>query len=198
MPEIGKPIITKFSDTTAESLSYGYAVSISPLSQITIMASLLNGGYKIVPTIFKRDKSYSKKQQQKIISVATSRSLAEMMRLVMIYGTGRSANVKGIGLCGKTGTSQKVTRRGYSKNANVTQFIGAFPYTNPKYIISVMYDHPKAKNNLTTAAYNASKTAQKILQSIAPLLIDHAIDDYSDDVIQGLSRRYISSSFWNA
>ncbi len=190
--EVSKPILPRFTSTDGESISYGYAISVSPLAQLSAIASVLNGGHLVKPTLVKMY-NYDKRQAKRVVSEETSKTLAEIMRLVMVYGTGRTANVSDIGLCGKTGTAQKVIKGGYGKNQNITTFVGVFPYFRPRFVILVMYDNPKSNSNLTTAAHNASKTAKKILQTIAPTMMCGETIQESSNEIRMLSQKYMQN-----
>ncbi|HIO41932.1 MAG TPA: hypothetical protein EYN34_03470, partial [Aquifex sp.] len=76
----------------------------------------------------------------------TRRWLVETLRYIVMEGTGTKANPYYYLVGGKTGTAQvydnKLKR--YSSTRYVTSFIGFFPYPNPRYVLLVMVDEPKA------------------------------------------------------
>ena len=49
-----------------------------------------------------------------------------------------------IAIGGKTGTAQKLINGHYSQTINLTSFAGVFPMDDPRYVIVVMLDEPKA------------------------------------------------------
>jgi cell division protein FtsI (penicillin-binding protein 3) len=74
---------------------------------------------------------------------------------------------------GKTGTAEKVVNGRYAKDKRLASFIGAFPMDNPRYLMLVMLDEPKATPEtygFATAGWNAVPTAGLIIERIAPML----------------------------
>ena len=80
-------------------------------------------------------------------------------------GTGRRAKVEGVGICGKTGTSQKIEKNGrYSHTKFYASFVGFFPYKNPQYTIAVFVDEPRTYHyGGMIAAPLFKKIAEKII-----------------------------------
>ena len=120
-------------------ISYGYGISLSPISLITSFCSLVNGGYKINPKVLKSNKSLKK---QKILSQETSRKIKILIQKIVNEGTGKLALVEGLRVGGKTGTSKKVEKGNYSEQKVITSFIGVFPANNPEYLTFVLFDEP--------------------------------------------------------
>ncbi|WP_408886176.1 peptidoglycan D,D-transpeptidase FtsI family protein [Lichenicoccus roseus] len=110
----------------------------------------------------------------KLLSDANSLLLRKMLRLVVTKGIGKSAEVPGYFVGGKTGTAEKVgARGGYLKHVNISAFTGIFPMNTPRYAVYVMLDSPmatKATHGWTTAAWNAAPTVAKIVARIGPML----------------------------
>ena len=74
---------------------------------------------------------------------------------------------------GKTGSANKPARGGYDDDALITSFLGAFPYSDPRYALLVVIDEPQGiaeTHNLTLAGWNAAPTAAEIVRRAAPLL----------------------------
>ena len=69
---------------------------------------------------------------------ADQSGLRDMMRDVVTIGTGKKANVPGYDVIGKTGSANKPARGGYDDDALITSFLGAFPYSDPRYALLVM------------------------------------------------------------
>ena len=76
----------------------------------------------------------------------TSYKMRALLRLVVMKGTGRKADAPGYRVGGKTGTGEKLINGHYSQTINVTSFAGVFPMDEPRYVIVVMLDEPKATN----------------------------------------------------
>ena len=91
----------------------------------------------------------------------------------MTEGANKKAEVKGYCIGGKSGTAEKLNRGRYSKTANYTGFIGAFPMPNPEYSVYVVLDEPQATaktHGFRTAGWIAAPTAAKIIERIGPML----------------------------
>ena len=113
-------------------------------------------------------------QGRKLLSDHNSRLLRQMLRLVVSKGIGKTAEVPGYFVGGKTGTAEKVgPRGGYLKHVNVTAFTGIFPMNDPRYAVYVMLDSPQATREThgwTTSAWNSAPTVAKVVARIAPML----------------------------
>ena len=107
------------------------------------------------------------------ISEKTAKQIAILMRLNVTEGANKKAEVKGYQVGGKSGTAEKLNRGRYSKTANYTGFIGAFPMPNPEYSVYVVLDEPQATaktHGFRTAGWIAAPTAANIIQRIGPML----------------------------
>ena len=82
-----------------------------------------------------------KKENKRIVSNKTSRSVNDILRKVVTdyYGTASLADVNGYDVGGKTGTSQNYRK----KNENLNTFISIFPSQKPKFALLVMLENPK-------------------------------------------------------
>lgn len=160
----------KWSEANLITISYGHSIALSPLQMITVCSGMLNDGCLNNPTLLKRNNSIP---GQRIISSKTSKQLKALIRIDVLEGTNKYADVEGYCVGGKTGTAEKLKGGRYSKNANYTSFIGAFPMTNPKYTIYVVLDEPKATPKTygyATAGWNAAPIAARIIKRIGPIL----------------------------
>ena len=108
-----------------------------------------------------------------VVKTETSDKMRYLFRLNAEEGTARKADIPGYRVGGKTGTAEKVINGRYSKEKNLTSFIGAFPMDDPQYVIMVLLDEPKAGPDTfgqSTSGWNAVPTAGKIIERIAPIL----------------------------
>ncbi len=173
LKESASPLYAKeWQDITTATVSYGHGISVTPLALATALATLLNGGDYIEPTIEKHKIGQAIKSRR-AVSAATSQHVADTMRYVVTNGTGRNAEVDGYELMGKTGTAEKLMNGVYDKKRLVTSFVAAFPYNDPHYLVFVTYDEPKAYDGswgYATAGWNAAKTAGAVVERIAPVL----------------------------
>lgn len=163
---------TKWQDLTTVTVSYGHGISVTPLALAAATAALLNGGEYIAPTILRRDAA-NPIETRRVVSRQTSQSVADLMRFVVTNGTGRNARAAGYGVMGKTGTADKPSLGGYDEQRLVTSFVSGFPYDDPRYVLMVTFDEPKAletDHGYATAGWNAAKTTKKIITRLGPIL----------------------------
>ena len=162
--------LPKIWDSQASKfISYGYGMSISPISLVTAYAALVNGGYKIKPKV-NLNKNYSK---EKILKDTTSKKINLLLSEIVKNGTAKKANVKGIKAGGKTGTSKKLENGEYSEKKVITSFIGAFPIDRPKYIAFILFDEPRRNKSESLESFGgntAAPTFSRILKKISPIL----------------------------
>jgi cell division protein FtsI (penicillin-binding protein 3) len=177
IPEKGKSLPMKWDKCTLATASYGHGISTTPIQLASAYATLVNGGYKIYPTLIKQNQTNKK---ERIINEETSKKMVKMLRKVVdkddpVQGTARKADISGYSVIGKTGTAVKLskTSKGYSRDV-LTVFVSAFPEEKPEYLLLVMIDEPKAKLSTgllkSDAGWNAVPTAGKIIKRVGPIL----------------------------
>ncbi len=165
-------VASEWQDITTATVSYGHGISVTPLALATALATLLNGGMYVAPTIEKHQMGQAI-ISHRAVSSQTSRKVVDMMRYVVTDGTGRNAAVKGYGLMGKTGTAEKLINGEYAKKRLVTSFVAAFPHSDPHYLVFIVYDEPKEYEGswgYATSGWNAARTAGAVVERIAPVL----------------------------
>lgn len=173
IPEIGRPLLpVKWGPTETATVSYGHGISVSPLSIAVAMASLVNGGYKVEPTIL-RQRDYDPGTRTRVVREETSRQMRRLMRQVVTQGTASQADVPGYSVGGKTGTADKPSAGGYDRRALITSFAGIFPSDKPRYLVLALLDEPKGTpktHNYRTAGWNAAPTVGAVVRRVAPAL----------------------------
>jgi cell division protein FtsI (penicillin-binding protein 3) len=108
-----------------------------------------------------------------VIAKSTVEDVRDLLRLVVLHGTGRSANALGYDVGGKTGTAEKNTNGIYKKDAKVASFVGVFPTAHPRYAILVMVDEPRGNKStygFATGGWISAPVAGRVVQRMAPLL----------------------------
>jgi len=176
----------KWIDSSTVTISYGYGLSISPLHLAIAYATLVNGGYKVTPTILKQN---NKDLGRRIISEGTSNHLREILRSVVQRGTATLGNVEGYEVGGKTGTAnkQKIGAKGYDNDRVVSTFASFFPVKSPRYVLVVSFDEPSYRGGKEkserSAGWTAVPVSAEIIKRIAPLLNLRPSFD-SDQVVQ--------------
>jgi cell division protein FtsI/penicillin-binding protein 2 len=70
--------------------------------------------------------------------------MLDMLKGVVLEGTGTQAAIPGYTVAGKTGTAAKIDSNGqYSTSRYVASFVGLVPATKPRVVIMVMVDEPR-------------------------------------------------------
>ena len=179
----GKPLWPGFwARTTVMTTAYGHGIAVSQLHLANAYAALVNGGIMRPATMLKRAPGQVP-AGHRVISEATSARMRQLMRLVVTHGTGKTGNVPGLRIGGKTGTAEKNLNGRYIHNSLVTTFAGAFPMDAPRYIVIVTMDEPqgiKETYGFRTAAWTALPAVKNIIARIGPML--GVIPDTSRDI----------------
>ncbi|WP_436637900.1 peptidoglycan D,D-transpeptidase FtsI family protein [Microbaculum sp. FT89] len=174
LPESGAPIIPqRWKEVNTMTIAFGHGMSIAPLQAVEAGAALVNGGQLIPPTFLPRSAADARKLARRVIEPQTSDKMRYLMRLNVVEGTAKKADVPGYHVGGKTGTAEKVVNGRYSGNKVLTTFLSTFPTTDPKYLVFVMLDEPqgiKETHGYRTSGWNVAPTARNIIARIAPIL----------------------------
>jgi cell division protein FtsI (penicillin-binding protein 3) len=155
------------------TIGYGQGIAVAPLQLAMGYATLFNGGIYHSPTILKRGPGNPLPPGRRVFTADTSYRMRALLRLVVVKGTGKNADAPGYRVGGKTGTAQKIVNGQYSHTINITSFAGVFPMDEPRYVMVVMLDEPKATKNTygyTTAGWNAAPVMARTVSRIAPML----------------------------
>ena len=155
------------------TVGYGHGIAVTPLHLATGYATLFNGGIYRPATLLKVDRNHAPGQGHRVFTEDTSYKMRALLRLVVMKGTGKKADAPGYRIGGKTGTAQKIIGGRYSNSVNVTSFAGVFPMDEPRYVIVVMLDEPKATAEtfgFTTAGWNVAPVVSRTVSRIAPML----------------------------
>ncbi len=170
----------RWGEETTATVAYGYGISVTPLHLISAFAAVVNGGTYYTPTLLKYNE---KPKGKKVISTKTSKMMRELLRGVVVKGSGKRANVAGYEVAGKTGTAQKLVNGKYIDKKVMTSFIATFPVSAPRYALLLMMDEPKASKEtygFATSGWNTVPTAGAIITAIAPQLNIKANYDIDD------------------
>jgi cell division protein FtsI (penicillin-binding protein 3) len=175
LPETAKPMFpapSRWSDLTTMTAAYGHGVAVTPLQVAAADAALVNGGVLIPPTFLRRTEAEAQAFGKRVVSEKVSNQLRYLFRLNVEDGSGKSADVPGYLVGGKTGTAEKVENGRYSSTKNINSFLAAFPIDDPQYVVLVVLDDPHAAKSGagTTAASNAAPTVAAVVRRAAALL----------------------------
>lgn len=169
----GRPMIpARWERLSTMTISYGHGLSVSPLHLASGLAAMVNGGTRVTPSLIALDQP--PQPGPRVISTQTSAQINAMMRAVVDGGTAGLAEVEGYEMGGKTGTADKPNPAGgYYEDRVIATFAGAFPMSDPKYVLVVTLDEPEIValgETRRTAGWTAAPVAAEILRRVGPLL----------------------------
>jgi len=170
LPEVAGPLWPRqWARISAMTIAFGHGLSVTPLHLATGSSAMINGGMLYMPSFVKRN---GPPEGRRVIKKETSMQMRQLMRLNAIQGTGKNADVKGYEVGGKTGTAEKPARGGYRQKALISSFVGAFPMSEPRFMILVSLDEPKGTaktGGYATGGMVAAPSVKNIVESIVAL-----------------------------
>lgn len=176
IPEVGAPLMPPARDwnqATTLTASFGHGIAVNAVQLAGAVATIVNDGVPIHPTLLKATSANAKKDDR-VVSAHTSSQIRALMRLVVTRGTAKQADVDGYLVGGKTGTSDKIgANHHYSTNSRLSSFIGAFPMNAPRYLVFAMLDDPKGNAKTmgnATGGWTAAPVVNRVVTQIGPLL----------------------------
>lgn len=155
----------RWSNTTGSRFPMGYEVKVTPLQMAMAYGALANQGLLMKPRLVDRVVSDNGKAVSyvepellgHVCSGRTAQTMRELLKNVVAKGTGTRAQIEGVEVAGKTGTSQRYDpnfirgwtkkgqpiKGGYPKGHYVTSFAGFAPADSPKIACVVVVDDPR-------------------------------------------------------
>ncbi|WP_374136166.1 peptidoglycan D,D-transpeptidase FtsI family protein [Sphingomonas sp.] len=172
-PERGKPIWpAPWTKASTMTTGYGHGLSVTPLHLASAYAALVNGGTWRPATMMKVAPG-KQAAGRRVISEATSARMRQLLRLIVLKGTGEKADAPGYRVGGKTGTAEIGMKGGYSKKRNVSTFAAAFPMDAPRYVLVVMLDSPRGNAQSAgqaTAGWTVAPVVSRIIMRTGYML----------------------------
>ena len=181
--EVGTTQLGRWGKCKLATVAFGHGIATTLLQLSKGYSIISNGGYEITPTLLKKEKL----QRQRILNENLSETINPILRKIVSTkeGTAGFANVKGYEIGGKTGTADQPSMGGYSKK-KVNTFASVFPTSDPKFVLAVMLDEPKANKEFVyhyrddrnpykgnwrnTAGWTTVWVAGQIIDKIGPIL----------------------------
>ncbi len=133
-------------------IGFGQAIAVTPLSLINSVATVINGGVNHTPHVVSSIYDYNlgrkvyefeEKNEKRIISEKTSKTLVPMLERVVTEGSGKPCYTAGYQIGGKTGTAQKYENGVIASGKYVSSFVGFAPLNNPEFLVLFIVDEPK-------------------------------------------------------
>lgn len=151
---------------------YGHGIAVTPLHLASAYAALVNGGIWRPATML-RVAPGKASAGRRVLSQSTSDRMRQLLRLVVLDGTGRKGEAPGYRVGGKTGTAEIAMKTGYSRSRNVSTFAAAFPMDAPRYVVIAMLDSPIANAQSagqTTAAWTVAPVVSRVIARTGQML----------------------------
>lgn len=144
----------EWSVPTPYSLAIGHNILVNSIQLARAYAILANGGYAVQPHLIRKivkngvalvdNTSY--KATKQVLSSAITRTIVRAMKFVTKEGgTARRADILGYTEAGKSGTAEKIIDGVYSKDHNISSFVGFVPANHPRFVLMVSLDDPEKK-----------------------------------------------------
>ena len=174
LPAKGMPIWPggDWSRITTMTVSYGHGIAVTPLHLASAYAALVNGGIWR-PATLRKVAPGTAPACRRVFQASTSARMRQLLRMIVVDGTGRKADAAGYRVGGKTGSAEKPGVGGYRKSSLVATFAAAFPMDRPRYVVVVMLDEPQgtaATSGQRTAAWNSAPLVGRVVPRIGPIL----------------------------
>jgi cell division protein FtsI (penicillin-binding protein 3) len=193
--------VKKWSGSSIGSIAIGQEVGVTPIQLVSMVSAIANGGVYLPPRVLMPGQVDGTDNKQtlatpqaspfkpggelpnplppgahRVISTMTAAQMRKMMEGVVLYGTGKPAQLNGYSSGGKTGTAQKIdpATHLYSKTMHIASFVGIAPVNNPVIAVAVVLDSPKgAYYGTAVSAPVFAEVAQQVLEYLA---VPHDID----------------------
>ena len=97
-----------------------------------------------------------------VLNAKTANEVLAMLEAVVsgVDGTGKSAQVPGYRVAGKTGTARIAGKNGYEEKHYIASFVGIAPVSKPKLIVTVVIHDP------TRSGYYAAQVAAPLFAKV--------------------------------
>ncbi|MEM1001423.1 MAG: penicillin-binding protein [Bacteroidota bacterium] len=172
IPNIPKPGDKNWSKNALPSIAYGYNLLLTPLQTLAFYNAIANNGELIKPRFIKAVKEFDKDIEvfekevivEKICSDETLNEMQDILKNVVIRGTGERLYSPTFSMAGKTGTARvEYATADWEDNPRyISSFAGYFPADNPKYSCIVVIHKPS-----TEVGYYGADVSGPVFKRIA-------------------------------
>jgi len=127
------------------TIPIGQGIAVTPVQLASAYAAVANGGVWVTPHLVDRVRGGRPPQihRRRVVSPAVDAQLKQMLRGVVIEGTGQHAAVPGYSVAGKTGTANIPDGHGGYLSEYVASFVGFVPASRPRLLILVAVNSPQ-------------------------------------------------------
>jgi cell division protein FtsI (penicillin-binding protein 3) len=163
-----------WSGRSLQTLAIGQEIAVTPLQLVMSYAAVTNDGVLMEPRIVEAItdengqcvRPLPPREIRRVIDSEHARDIRRALRLAVVRGTGKKANVPETLVAGKTGTAEKADPdgNGYLPGVFVSSFVGFFPWDEPSLVGLVILDEPDG-------IYYASEVAAPVFARMAERMI---------------------------
>ena len=153
------------------TVSFGQSFQITPIQLLTTAATVINGGNRVTPHLGVKtvdvegnETSFTYKVQEGLVSEETSKTMREILEMVVSEGTGQNGKVEGYRVGGKTATSQTLPR---GTGRYIASYIGFAPADDPQVIAIAIVNYPKG---VYYGSQVAAPIVRQLFENILPYL----------------------------
>ncbi|MBP6218149.1 MAG: penicillin-binding protein 2 [Oligoflexales bacterium] len=137
------------------NIAFGQGMLVTGIEMVQAYSVFANGGNLVTPYLIERIENSdgetlfraNPETKRKVLSTQTAQIMRNILKRVVIEGTGSLAATKLFSTAGKTGTSEKVDpeTRKYSSTKRIASFAGFAPVQDPHLVIYIVIDEPQKK-----------------------------------------------------
>jgi cell division protein FtsI (penicillin-binding protein 3) len=196
----GKPMIPgpghkKWSKNALPSMAYGYNLRLTPLQTLNFYNAIANNGVMVKPRFIKEIRAWNEtiltfnKEiiNPELASINTILKIQEILKNIMVRGTGKKLYSSNFSMAGKTGTAQtEYWMKDWTENKRyISSFAGYFPAENPKYSCIVIIHKPSTNKGYYGADVSGpvfKRIAQKIF-TVSPQLVEVSDINEKDELV---------------
>jgi len=188
VPDIPQPGDKNWSRNALPSMAYGYNLELTPLQTLAFYNAIANEGKLVKPRFIKEIRVMNNEVEtfttevlnEKICSDKTLHEIRDILKNVVIRGTGESLYSEYFSMAGKTGTARtEYADPNWAKNRRyISSFVGYFPAETPKYSCIVVIHKPSTKKGY----YGADVTGPVFKRIAQKIFTDSPLMDVVDDI----------------
>lgn len=168
----------RWNGDSLASQAIGYEIGVTALQMAMAFATIGNNGVRVSPNIVKEIRpsdpseppTSKAPEQARVVSGETAAVIRELLKKVVISGTGKRARLNGYSVAGKTGTAWKFNAetKAVDPSKYISSFIGLAPADDPELVVGVVIDEPRngGRDGGQVAAPIFAKTAQYMLERL--------------------------------
>lgn len=139
------------------TMAYGYGLSVSLLQMAQAYTVFARDGDMVSLSLLKREGAATSKQ---VFSPQVARQVRDILEAAAGPDGARLAQVEGYRVAGKSGTARKIVNGKYSKSDYRSSFVGFAPVSNPRIVVAVTIDEPRA------GAYYGGRVAAPVFAEV--------------------------------